>query len=725
MRALRVAVVLLALLLVPSVTAGWSQFHGDAGRQATVSPDGPFDISTSWPGHQAALGDGSWSPMALATAEGAIVARDCGLARFPDGDVGVRVSPCEDISLQAVDEARGIAVACVVAPRDEPVLIGFGLDDLRPVWQVVPTRDLGAGSADPMSATWGCRGATHDPATGRLVVAFSPRTPSYSIEHRIAHIDIIDGSVFWSIPLVLDRIGVEGVLDPVALDKGVFYPMGITRTTAGLVVTGLAPCASCTGSFTLTSTLVWAPWDGNEVPGEGGSFSADATAPSTGSAFAAAQDRLAAAVVGDRLVVVDPGARDAGLSVSVGTLRSDDPATLAPPVWLGGDLVVPLETTLAVFDGATLKERWTWGQGLGWRITDVTSSATGALHVVTDGPEGREEGRLTTLDVRDGTTRQILPLPDGISTSALQLPYRGQRLQSVPMEDGLLVVSSDGGHVVARPSTGAYADLSTRYPAQGETVSLDVDGGLEAVGHHVVWGDGTVTEHAAGVPLEHAYRDNGDHRIVLTSVLDGGFARATTLAVHVGAEDPATLTFMQKAFAPGNQDMAWGIISLILVALSLFVAFGRHWWRRHRMRRSVREIDEVEAAAAALPTDPISALESHRSDLRHRVASGRMSEDHFNFLDREIRRRLRLHRMHVLGPYLARMSSHYGRLLESSLDDGIVNDAERSSLIAALSRERRLKGPEKNELRRLITDWAGAAAWADGRPKPKDRYRLS
>lgn len=744
MRALLVAVVL-GLLIVPGVTAGWTEYRGAPDRSAVVElPAGPFDVTASSAGQDLSLGDGTWGPLALDVGERTLVA-----SSGPDGcrihelrtsglTSGRVMDDCSGpVSLQTYAAPHDLVYLCTEASGGAPILHALDAGSLQTRWTldavtqgVYPVEDI----------MWGCRGVTYDSVRDALYFLVSPADPQQSVTFprqtattgNFISADPATGEIRWSRHLAVERVFVDETPLPIETysDTGVLYPQGLALANDGIVVTALKPCGNCGGLSTLNRALSWMSFDGS---GQGAGMSAysssDAAVSGTmvdsgGSAVPATDGRLSATVVGDRLVIVDV---DAERPAHVMPL--EDPALgkgiqSPPPSWTGKELVVPLPYSVRLIDPATFDTVWEWGHGPGWRVVDHIVSSRAESWVVLADERDAGSALIARLDLTEGRLIQLIPLPGGIRSS-LDGPAKGVRMQLVPTDEGLTILAGDGIVFRLAPSEKTTLDVSDRYPSRGDSIVVTPSRTGSEVEDVVVWGDGTSTAFTSGAPMEHVYRRDGDYDITVTTVYADGLTRTAVASVHVGAQDPSELTFMQKAFAPGNQDMAWGIISLIIVGLSLFFAFGRHWWRRHRMRRSVREIDEVEAAAAALPTDPISALESHRADLRHRVASGRMSEDHFNFLDREIRRRLRLHRMHVLGPYLARMSAHYGRLLESTLDDGIVNDAERNSLLAALSRERRLKGPEKNELRRLITDWAGAAAWAEGRPKPKSGFRVS
>ncbi len=671
------------------------------------------------------------------------------------------IDDCHAPWFQGYDPVTDHAFVCGIAQASEPVFQARDATTGTLVWHIAPSRDLDVVDAEA-AMYWGCTGAAIDVAKRIAAVIFiNAQTGLDVYRHRVALVNLDSGSVMWTTQVSRTSEFTGGVVtgQPVAEGPAAgFIPLTATMTATGILTTGVIVCAdilTCDQPSTneeenfgpfMTATA-WMTLDG-EVQGMATSrldrrsddLDGDATARTAGGAFwATASGSLGAISAGGYITIVNPEDKDWLASAKVSKLESPrwgvDP--FASPVWGRESIFVPFYRTVTAFDPVDLRQRWAWATDeSGWIIGDTVVSHAGSLLVLaTKTPRTTRAGMglqsnesiLVRLDGATGEELQRLPVvaetwmateePFGIPESGRE-DFRYPRPPVIlPLEGGLLIVDLSGNAIEIRSADDTQAPrvaIDNAFPAPGDDVTLriprDQHAPVEEV--HVRWGDGTrdragsdTVNEDGTYELTHAFAEPKRHQLLVTTVYADGTTRSTTSVIDVGGTPPPELNALQRAFAPENQDLTFGILGIVLAVSGGLWAAHVRYRRRGWLRRKLDEIGDVAERFRDRPDLMRAALEEQREGIRARALRGELEEAPLSLLEERINVLASAARRDLVESELSFLPYALVRRLQGILRDNKVEEDELSAFLEALQNEPDLTVEQRIRVEGIVARW--------------------
>lgn len=716
----------LALLLATPLAAAWEQPYGNAGRSGgAILPDGPLDVVGSFRLGQDVGVPTIWSLKALETPHGVLAVAylddgSCHVVRVEDPAAGrfvrIPLEECVHLALQGYDAARDAVLVCRGAAADQGILQAWDARTLEVRWEVVPTRDLGAGTE---SAIGVCSGSALDPATRRVVAIFGIYEPAHPptlgirnqglarTDHRVASIDLDTGVVQWVSHAPLQRAVLAGPAQ--GLNTRVLYGVhGVTLTSTGVVVTARAPCVECRhGSGNVVqSVALWFDGDGTYR----GALEAKLGDPAAGddptkrngagSRYAVAQGPLAVLALGGEVVVINPQVARPVFRAPIVAIQNLAPWVVWPTgAWVGDHIVIGLTNSLSSFDARTFDREWSWSEGLDWYYQDVVVLASGELLLLV-GRYDPPASQVVRLDSQEGRVLGKIPLPLAPVLTNDGLWY----VEMTALRSGLFVVDDVGQVVVlgqADPALRPRVLVSDAYPRSGEAFSvraLPPPAGPAPAHFLVNWGEGAIDNASVGQEVRHVFLEGGDRQVLVTAVYADGRTATETVTINVDQDAPQPRTLLQRAFAPENENLTFGVLGILLTLLGGVFTVGRARRRRSRLERELATLDRIRAVGERDPEAAARALVAYRENLPVELGRGRIDDGQYGVLELRALRLLKLLRTRVVAPVETKLTPRFARLVESAFEDGVLHEAECRNLLGALALETRLSPPEKEAL---------------------------
>lgn len=701
----------------------WSQDGGAPGRNRLAETAFPIDLVANGTLERedgviaASSQAASWGDLAfLATSPDTCTIHAIDLARRASGVINASACPSYTL-LSGIDPPRGQAVTCrFVQQGDAPLLRGVDLVSGEERWRVRPA-DLAMAAAN--GTRWSCRDTVLAPNDTRLYAAVQSSAPNTDVSSRseiLMAVNLTDGTIE-----VSKTAGAPE--EEQALQDGLRHPDRSRSVTthglsivdgAWLVRTGSAPCQACT-SASMEGVVEWYQLPELRFQGDARATTAsdDPDTETVGvSDRAAALDGRFTVALGETLAIVDPAASEPQVTESVQALEdTSGDATWPTPVWTPSSVVLPYEASLLALDPSTLETRWGWTTPQGQPILDVIATEDGQLHVLLLGEQ--DQVGFVTVSIRTGRPAQQLTLD--VPWRPAESPGRGEVPTMVPVGDQVLVQSTTApfGYVLLGPGDPGLAPdltISSQQPGVGEPVTLTLTAPAEPVDRYEVhWGDGTNRTLAnetvgAETQLRHTYDDEGTHTITVSSIDPRGRTSTTEREVDVGAPPDPELNLFQKAFARENQDMTFGLLGLVLTLGGAGISLYRRKRRLSRLEDELSRLDEIRERSREQPREGVRALEAYRDRIETELADGDIDDGQFGVLERRRTRLNRLLRDRLLAPFEAKLSPSFKRLLDASLEDGVITLAEADELKAQLEAEA-MDEADRRSLREVLELW--------------------
>lgn len=709
---------LVAALLAPVALAqveGWEQNGGGPGRPGVAflaDPDLDVLFTDDITAPDEAL-PGPFSHSVVETPDGLLAFTTsggaCALMRVelpaPVRPDRTKLDDCSLAFLAGYDAAEDLLIVCSLGGPSAPVLQARerAIGAIR--WSLSPAQ---AGVVAPtQAAPWICADAVIE-EEGTIVAALSTlgetdlvgETTATTIEHRIVKVRAADGALVWS--KVVSQgppvLGSPGAPFPGDARSPQVLPFAIARADSGYLVTMQGYCA-CERVY--PPGLAWMRLDGTVVNSTLWDRTLDRVDPAV-SIWPASDGPRAAAVAAQTLFVVDP-AQAPALSRPLHEFEPAAPerAILPSPAWWERHLIVPLESTVVSFDPADLsRARWVFAPGSGYYIIRVLLAPPADLFVLLAEREGNEDGFLVRLDLESGAELSRLPTGNEHTFNAKLLPTG----------DGRVLLWDVGGFVAllgrAPESAKPKVHLDNTYPAPGETVALTTPAG--DANYSVAWGDAPSEFGGPGQTLTHRYGTGGARSLRLTAIYPDGRTATSTTVVRVGETPPAPpprLNAAQRALAPENQNITFGVLGLVLTIMGALVALLARRRRRSLLEEELRRIEAIRASAGRDTLAAVAELEVYRDRVLGMLAAGRLDDAQFSVIELRVSRLLQTLRLRLLGPFAGRVSPEYRHLLEAALEDGRVTREEGATLVAGLDAEAALSPDERSRLASLIRVW--------------------
>ncbi len=390
--------------------------------------------------------------------------------------------------------------------------------------------------------------------------------------------------------------------------------------------------------------------------------------------------------------------RDLGSAVLTGS----DCIFWHAPVWTKDQAIVFGSNSAAVFSASNTWEWTPWTVAGGSTIESAWTTLDGDIFLI------------VSPDPEDGRAHSIMRVDSGLRVLQ-QMPLTGQTTfectkRVVPMPDiGMVVVAGRDGQLTflsenptsPRPSV----QLSKAYPQPGENVTISI-AAPKGTQLSVGLGDGTILSGEAPLRIEHRYAEARAYRIYATAI-----HRETTstgyLEIHVGGSAPLELSWIQQRFAPGNQDMTWGVIGIILVLIGAGATWASSRLGRRRIATGLRDLATIRRHATTEPLAALGMLQNWHHSQEDRLLRGRLTEDQFRVLENRGARVVRGISRNLMDPM--NLSPSFARKLDAAMVDGFVDPAEVDGLRRAAKKEK-LANAHRATLFHVFD------AWSNGRP---------
>jgi hypothetical protein len=273
-----------------------------------------------------------------------------------------------------------------------------------------------------------------------------------------------------------------------------------------------------------------------------------------------------------------------------------------------------------------------------------------------------------------------------------------QSLEGQPLAVPRLVVVGE-----TQASIGLQVHLSSRFPAPGKEVRVDLDAtkGIQGKAREfsVDWGDGEVEPWQNSSTFSHRYSGLRDYEARFMARNDAGQVTVRVETLYVGASPP--LTPLQKLFSPENQNLTFFAIGLAVTLLGAAYGLYRVRHGRRIVQRELRAIDAAAASAAGDPSAVQREMEARRQHVHELVVAGRLLEGQHALLAERIRIHEHRARIESLDERFDFLPHGFVRRLKEALSDGRLAKWEHSALLRLLEAEP-LSAREKQLARKAL-----------------------
>lgn len=741
-------ILLAAILALPTVLAqsgqvAWDEVAGGAARTgAAFLPATTLDVLEA----RDLFGDEMQLPVLytkalVSTPHGMLGIAERGdacvlLTIGDEGAVGERIlDDCVRGSLTAYDRANDRLMVCSEGGPDALVFQARDAASLDIVWGIRPG-DLGASGNTP---AWDCIATTLAPALGTGFVAFAggegdtPRVDPPDVFARVVAFELATGALVWdrTIEPATFYTGAPPVVDVNVAGAG-FRPYGLSLTDSGLVLSGRSYCACDKGdpqqaagtllfgqaTPTEQGVVAWLDVDDGDIVGaalaEDDPDAVNDGVPSRryGQWWAATQGSLAAFVLGERAIVVNPTeeepvrqARFEGIETGRGF------SGVVPSAWWGDIILVPVAKSVTGLNEESLDPVWSRSFGDEWVVSGmVVLPPSDVAVLVAFAPDaaddddgvittGHVRARIHRLDLATGSELQRIDLP-----GTIRMTGSTGRVGFQPMEDGTLLIYSLDGRLftlgTAEPSLRPRVAISNEYPAPSEGVTLSIESPYPAVNYSVAWGDGTVEEN--GTSWTHRYGDAQPHTARVMARFADGRTATSERVIRVGEAPPPDLNALQVAFSDRWQNVTFGLLGLLVTGTGALVAFYARRRRHSRLHDELVALERIREQGRTDVPGAVRALGEFRERVLREVAAHQLDDAQFNSLEARANVVFGALRTRLLGPLAGRLSADFRHAVDVVLHDGRVDAAELATLEAALASERQLTDAERGSLTQLL-----------------------
>lgn len=425
-------------------------------------------------------------------------------------------------------------------------------------------------------------------------------------------------------------------------------------------------------------------------------------------------------VLQDELLVLDV---ETGATVRRIHPGGSPPDLGAPPAGAGG-LSEPggLALSRSVLYGSAFSDVFRIDPETGetdWRVADPAEEMDGpAVPLVADGVVyvSADEG-LFAFDAETGVKRWAHGLPFGCG-SGPGAP-EGCRFPGMALAEGRIAAATADGllTVLGRTelSIRPVADVTDRWPAPGETVTVDLSGTAPGAAggpleYRADWGDDVDTAWQDDPVFDHAYAESGTQvaRFTVRATDAEGNASQQSVQVvtfDVGGTPPAAEGVLQSAFSAENEERTFFLLGLAVTGAVGALGYTRVLRRRRRLEEMLASVDRTYDRKKDDPARCEEALEERRLRAHGLLTEGKLDEGHFAVLERRIDRYARKVRLSVVDERFAFLPFGMVQTLRRMLADGHINAWERTHFLEALDGDEVLTDGQKEQVRDLIEDW--------------------
>ena len=430
-----------------------------------------------------------------------------------------------------------------------------------------------------------------------------------------------------------------------------------------------------------------------------------------------------ALVLLDRLYAVNPSQADLSgrprviWSAPVDEMDRSDVDTGTGQALHGEDLYITTAQTLQRMDLAQRTVTWRTTlqlNGTTYFGTNGLSVADGVVYTLAASAEG-----VSLIAWEPGTQEPRWVIETSDTLGGMDGTVGDNRVREAVLtysiSDGLLLTTGRDGKVRAYGTTSTspipQVEVSTRYPAPGEPVRVDLGASEDAAGSPV-----TAVARAPGPAGEVAWQQDpvmevsfdraGDQEARFLVQDAKGRTASHVVTFHVGQEAPSVLS---RALAPQNQDATFFALGLVVTAVGALWGVVNVRRRRSILQRELAAIDRVYEETRNQPVQAARSLEERRARARGLVVDGVLDEGKFAVLETRIEELLERARRRGLVGALDDLPFGLVRLLEDALQDGRVTAWEREAFEAALAQATNLTEDQRARARRALDAWSRPA----------------
>jgi len=718
----------LALLLVSPLVAAtshattpvWDEVAGGPGRTgAAFLPTATLDILWNGTLFDGLVLDLERTQGIVSTPHGLLaVASDfedpdisCYLLRLSPGDRQPLTTPldqCQHARLVAYDEARDRLILCSFDASGEiPVLQARAAATGALVWGVDPA-ESGPASVVGDSNDWECNAAVS--YQGDIITAMSADAEASelsaepALSSMLLRVDGASGQVKWVSNLSGSQTQARIPVLTDQASQGSFNPIGLALTSSGLVVSGTVPCpcaGTSTGSFheEQAAVLLVDPVDGDVRDGFPASQHRTSSFLNYGATWATTSGPLAAFPLAGSIVKVNPDDPVTRVAAPFYPVQSGAGLlTVVPPVWWGDTIAVPVGESVTGLDAGPLTHRWSWTNGPGWRVGLLfVVPPTDLFVVVGANPDSADdrEAIIARLDLDSGDLLQAISLPQRVDFTT---SYDGIRV--LPLANGTMLLFDGTGRgflLGEAPAEGRpLLTLSNAFPGAIDSTDVAVVEPRPDARYSIAWGDGAFATN--GTSWSHRYGVDGDQTVHVTAIHADGTTATSAATIHVGAAPPPQLTALQRALAPENYDLTFGLLGLFLTLLGALIALALRRRRHSVLKVELDALAAIESAARTDVENAVRDLGAYRGRLLDGLGAQRLDDAQYNTLSARADLVAAAIRARLLGPVAGRLSDDFRHIIDIALHDGKVEADELEGIRATLSAERGLNADEKARL---------------------------
>lgn len=592
----------------------------------------------------------------------------------------------------AYDPTSDAVLACTDGAYDAPMLRALDGATRAALWTLSPEEGGALPGAVGVARNWFCDGVAIDEERRVVVVPFS------SIDmHVIAGVDVDTGRVVWSTVVSPEAFARQpSVLVPAPLVG--FLPIIPTLTEDGIVV-----IANLGGA---EAAVAWLDFDGRVR----GAYRSAGEPGSPRSAFlsswAAADGAAAFAILGERVVRVEPAGR--GVMEGPAVVQPDETTPFSFTLYAGtavaGDTVLlPLGSRVLVVDAREIAEEvGNWRERPDWWVQAVLATEGRDAYVLSTSRSLTEPaGSLFRFHMRGGQTVQELPL------GPLTHQRNEARLLPIAAPARLLAHDFDGRFVLLGPAASELVpslDVGEQRPAVGDAVELSLEArGDEPVRWLIAWDDGSgVAEYAPGEPIAHTYAEAGPRTVRATAVYADGRTATAEVALDVGGLRPQELNALQRAFAPERQDVTFGVLGIVIALAGGVITLARRQRHSSRLDHELALLRDIRAQGSDDPWRAMRALARYRARIEGELARGALNDAQYASLTLRASELLTALRARALAPLAHRVGPTLRLRLEAALADGVMSASEAAALRALLADDPVASARDREEIGRLL-----------------------
>ncbi len=710
----------------------WDEVAGGPGRSgAAFLPTATLDIL--WNGSifpSDIHSDIRYSPGLVSTPHGLLAlagpltrADDCRLVTVTPGEASVErpLPDCDRGRLVGYDRGNDNLLVCTLSnAADDAVFQARDPVTGDVVWGITPT-DVNPGALPGNPNDWECHAVL---VTGGDIIVVIGIDSHATVQRGLAEsdtglssylvrLDGATGAIVWSQQLSASHTEARTDVADGIPSTGGFNPTGLALTSSGIVVSGIIPCP-CGRTATSTirqdqaAVLMVDPADGDIVQGISASNVRVDPSLFYGPIWATTSGPLATFPLAGRFIQVNPADPSTLVVVPFHPVESGrDFIRVVPPVWWDDTIAVPVGESITGVDANDLTKRWSWTYGPGWAVSTLLVVPPNDLFaVVADnvaGPGGLAV--LARVDLDTGDLLQATPLPARVWHEE----DRGI-LSFQPLADGRLLLfdASGQGFLLgeAAQSDRPAVELSNLYPAPNDVIRLAVRDAQEGLNYTVSWGDGTVE--TGGTAWLHRYGVEGDRTVRVTAAYRDGRTATTERVVLVGTPAPPELTPLQKAFAPENYDLTFGVGGLLLTLFGALIAILARRRRHSKLKEELDALARIEARGRGDPEGAVRDLGAYRAHVLDALGRGRLDDAQYTTLTARADLASATIRTRLLGPIAGRLTADLRHMVDVALHDGRIEREELDGIRAVLDAERHLSSDDKARLATLFERLSGS-----------------